>query len=125
MEWDPIEFLAPERSLNPKLDHVRRVVSDLVGAKPNDLVFVRNATEGVNAVLRSMPLHAGDEISPDQWETLQRRLRTRHRIELPVFPGIVAGSWLLRIAMQAYNELEQVARLAEVLQDELPRGRSL
>lgn len=356
MEWDPIEFLAPERSLNPKLDHVRRIVSELVGANPRDLVFVRNATEGVNAVLRSMQLRSGDEIlvtnhgynacvnaaeyvaeqsgaalrvaeipfplqndtmvidaiereindrtrlllidhvtsptgtvfpiaaiierahrenvrvlvdgahgpgmvplnlnelnadyytanhhkwlcgpkvsgllwvapqwqaevrptvishaanrpqvdrsrftsefdwtgtfdpspilalptaieflsslfpagisglmsanhdlaiaardtlidaleidapvpdemigslvtvplpassSPDQWATLQRRLRNDYRIELPVFPGIVSGSWLLRIAMQAYNKLEQVTRLAEVLQDELRRSRDL
>ncbi len=62
LEWDPIEFLAPERSLNSKLDHVRQIVSDLVGADPSDLAFVRNATEGVNAVLRSLPLDAGDEI---------------------------------------------------------------
>ncbi len=62
LESDPIEFLAPERSLNPKLDHVRRVMAELIGADSGDLAFVRNATEGVNAVLRSLPLQAGDEI---------------------------------------------------------------
>ncbi|TWT74412.1 aminotransferase class V-fold PLP-dependent enzyme [Allorhodopirellula solitaria] len=62
LERDPIEFLAPERSLNPKLDRVRQVMADLVGANASDLAFVRNATEGVNAVLQSMPLQAGDEI---------------------------------------------------------------
>ncbi len=52
----------PERELEPKLDHVRTVLSELVGAPATDLAFVRNATEGVNAVLRSMSLREGDEI---------------------------------------------------------------
>lgn len=62
LERDPIRFLAPERELEPKLDHVRAVLSDLVGAPASDLAFVRNATDGVNAVLRSMSLAEGDEI---------------------------------------------------------------
>ena len=62
LERDPIAFLAPERQLEPKLDETRRVLSNLVGAEPRDLVFVRNATDGVNAVLRSFPLRSGDEV---------------------------------------------------------------
>ncbi|MCC9599033.1 aminotransferase class V-fold PLP-dependent enzyme [Stieleria sp. JC731] len=62
LERDPIEFLAPERDLEPKLDHVRAVVSDLVGCEDESLVFVRNATDGVNAVVRSLKLQPGDEI---------------------------------------------------------------
>lgn len=62
LERDPIRFLAVERELEPKLDRVRRVLAALVGAPEADLAFVRSATDGVNAVLRSMPLAAGDEI---------------------------------------------------------------
>jgi isopenicillin-N epimerase len=62
LESDPIRFLAPERELEPKLDGVRKRLADFVGARPSDLAFVRNATDGVNAVLRSMRLHQGDEI---------------------------------------------------------------
>ncbi len=62
LERDPIRFLAPERELEPKLDHVRAVLSELVVAPASDLAFVRNATDGVNAVLRSMSLDEGDEI---------------------------------------------------------------
>ncbi|MCC9657464.1 aminotransferase class V-fold PLP-dependent enzyme [Rhodopirellula halodulae] len=62
LENDPIEFLAPERSLLPKLDRVRQVVGKEVNASPNDIAFVRNATEGVNAVIRSLPLSADDQI---------------------------------------------------------------
>ena len=37
-------------------------VAEFVGATPNDLVFVDNITTGANAVLRSFPFAAGDEI---------------------------------------------------------------
>lgn len=62
LERDPVEYLAPERNLEPKLDEVRARVAELVCAGEQNLVFVRNATDGVNAVLRSMPLVSGDEI---------------------------------------------------------------
>ncbi len=62
LERDPIRFLAPERELEPKLDHVRAVLSELVAAPADDLAFVHNATDGVNAVVRSMSLDEGDEI---------------------------------------------------------------
>lgn len=38
-------------------------VAEFVGASPSDLVFVDNITEGANAVLRSFPFRAGDEIA--------------------------------------------------------------
>lgn len=62
LERDPIEFLAPERQLEPKLDTVRNAIGNLVGADANDIGFVRNTTDAVNAVLRSLPLEQGDEI---------------------------------------------------------------
>jgi isopenicillin-N epimerase len=62
LESDPIEFLAPERSLLPRLDVVRAKVAELVNAPPRDLALVRNATDGVNAVLRSFPFDSGDEV---------------------------------------------------------------
>jgi isopenicillin-N epimerase len=37
-------------------------VAAFLGARGDDLVFVDNATAGVNAVLRSLPLHPGDEL---------------------------------------------------------------
>ncbi len=62
LEREPIRFLAPERDLEPKLDIVRSRVASLVGAEPQDIAFVRNATDGVNAVLRSMSFSAEDEV---------------------------------------------------------------
>lgn len=62
LESDPIEFLGPERSLLPRMDAVRNVISQLVNAPAEDIVMVRNATEGVNAVLQSFDLRPGDEV---------------------------------------------------------------
>lgn len=62
LEADPIEFLAPERGLEAKLDRVRRAMGRLVQADPQDLAWVRNATDGVNAVVRSFPFQPGDEV---------------------------------------------------------------
>jgi len=55
LERDPIRYLAPERELEPKLDVVRARAAALLGAPASDIAFVRNATDGVNAVLRSLP----------------------------------------------------------------------
>lgn len=37
-------------------------IAPFVGSRPEDLVFVPNVTTGLNAVLRSVPLAAGDEV---------------------------------------------------------------
>jgi isopenicillin-N epimerase len=48
----------------PALDAARAVLGAFLGADPAGLVFVRNATEGVNAVIRSLEpdLRPGDEL---------------------------------------------------------------
>jgi isopenicillin-N epimerase len=60
MEVEPVQFLV--RELEPLLDGVRSDLGRLIGASPDDLAFVPNATSGVNAVLRSLRLSAGDEL---------------------------------------------------------------
>lgn len=60
LEREPVAFMV--RELEPLLDKARAVLAKFVGARPADLVFVRNATSGVNAVLRSLRFSAGDEI---------------------------------------------------------------
>ena len=63
LERDPIHYLAPERSLYEKLDAVRERLATFLRCPAQDLAFVRNATDGVNAVLRSFPLGPGDRIA--------------------------------------------------------------
>ncbi len=60
MEADPIEFLG--RALEGLLDEARSALAAFVGAKARDLVFVPNATHGVNTVLRSLRFQAGEEL---------------------------------------------------------------
>ena len=60
MEAEPVQFLW--RRYDERLDLARRRVAEFVGARPRDLVFVTNATSGVNAVVRSLKLRPGDEI---------------------------------------------------------------
>lgn len=62
LEFEPLRYLAPERELEEKLDPVRVKLSGLLGCQTADLAFVRNTTDGVNAVLRSFPFRAGDEL---------------------------------------------------------------
>lgn len=45
-----------------RLEFVREQVAPFVGVQPSDLVFARNATEAVNAVLRSLHFEVGDEL---------------------------------------------------------------
>jgi len=60
MEAEPVRFM--EEELLPALDETARRLARFVGAKPSDLAFVDNATTGMNAVLQSLELAAGDEI---------------------------------------------------------------
>ncbi|MGV3532306.1 MAG: aminotransferase class V-fold PLP-dependent enzyme [Chthoniobacteraceae bacterium] len=60
LERRPIQFLV--RDLEPLLDEARTALARFVGADPHDLVFVANATAGVNTVLRSLQFSAGDEL---------------------------------------------------------------
>jgi isopenicillin-N epimerase len=60
MEAEPVQFLW--RHYEEHLQVARSEVARFVGANPRDLVFVTNATSGVNAVLNSARLGPGDEI---------------------------------------------------------------
>ena len=56
----PVKFLS--RELDGHLAGVRQAIGAFVGADPDDLGLIANATGGVNAVLRSLRFEQGDEI---------------------------------------------------------------
>ncbi|MBD2210322.1 aminotransferase class V-fold PLP-dependent enzyme [Nostoc linckia FACHB-104] len=60
LEQEPINFFG--REWEPLIDNARSKLAEFVGADSEDVVFVNNATTGVNAVLRSLTFTAEDEI---------------------------------------------------------------
>ena len=60
MERNPVEFLG--RRSAALLRAARAQLADFVGARADDLVFVPNATTGVNIIARSLDLQPGDEV---------------------------------------------------------------
>ena len=62
LEANPVAFLAEDRGLAGRLAAARARLAAYVGSRPDGLVFVANATFGVNVVARSLDLSPGDEV---------------------------------------------------------------
>lgn len=60
IERQPTRFFSHEA--RPALRAAREALGAYVGARADDLVFVHNATFGVNVAARSLPLQPGDEV---------------------------------------------------------------
>ena len=90
LERNPVEFLG--RRFDELIAEARTALAACVGARPDDLVFVPNATAGLNAVIRSLPLEPGDEV-----------LTTRHEY------GAVTRTWEFVGANLVYAEPDELA----------------
>lgn len=60
LEQEPVHFFV--REWEGLLNHARSKLAAFVGADAQELVFVPNATTGVNSVLRSLTFKPGDEL---------------------------------------------------------------
>jgi isopenicillin-N epimerase len=60
LEAEPVEFLG--RRLPSLLAEARASVAAYVGTSPDNIVFVPNATHGMNIIARSLDLQPGDEV---------------------------------------------------------------
>jgi len=60
MEAEPVQFLW--RRYEERLQPAREILASFIRARSSDVVFVTNATVGVNSVVRSCPLKRGDEL---------------------------------------------------------------
>ncbi len=61
LEAQPVAFMDPAH-LADRFGEVRRALGAGIGADPDDLVWVTNATAGLNIVARSLDLGPGDEV---------------------------------------------------------------
>jgi isopenicillin-N epimerase len=60
MERQPVQFFV--RDLPDLVDSARERIAEFVDADPEDIALVRNATEGVNAVVGRLSFEPGDEV---------------------------------------------------------------
>jgi isopenicillin-N epimerase len=94
LERQPVEFLG--RRFPALMQEARAALGAFVGAAADDLVYIPNATTGVNIVARSLPLEPGDEVlSTDHeygamdrtWRFVCRKRGTRYirqSVPLPI-----------------------------------------
>jgi isopenicillin-N epimerase len=66
LERGPVQFMDYE--MEAHLDRAREHLGEFLGARGDDLVFVPNATAGLNSVLRSLRFEPDDEILSDDHE---------------------------------------------------------
>ncbi len=62
LEAEPVDFLHTHRTLPARLAAARARLAQFLGAERDELVFVANATTGLNIAARSIPLAPGDEV---------------------------------------------------------------
>ncbi len=96
LERQPLQFF---RDLEGLLDEARSALGEFVGADADDLVFVTNATTGVNTVVRSLELEAGDELltTDHSYNACRNALRWHEgrgiRIVTARIPWPLLGPW--------------------------------
>jgi isopenicillin-N epimerase len=60
LEWEPVDFLGRRRE--KLLEEAKSKLAEYLNTAPENMVFVVNATQGINAVAKSLRLQPGDEI---------------------------------------------------------------
>lgn len=138
MERNPVAFLARESA--GLLAAVRARLGAFLGARPEDLILVPNATTAVNTVARSLELREGDEVlAPDMeygaceaaWEWACARTGARYRrvgIPLPfeaeAFADTVWAAVTPRTRVLFLSHLCSATALVLPLEALLARARS-
>jgi len=119
-ERNPLRYIFDR--MEEGLTAARDALADFTGARREDLVFVGNATEGVNAVLRSLEFGPGDELltTPHAYPGCKIALydiaaRTGARVVEAPAPFPVGGpDEILDAVMGAVNERTRLALIDHV-----------
>ena len=94
LERQPVQFIT--RELLPELKKARQILGDYVNADADNLVYIPNATFGVNIIARSLQLEPGHEVLTSDheygacdnvWDFIGQKKGTVHKkmpIPLPV-----------------------------------------
>ena len=94
----------------------RKILSETLGIEePCPSEFIGSVAA---MPLPEAPADAGPRLPWNEYP-LQDRLRTRHRIEVPIIPWPAAPKRVIRISAQLYNSLPQYEQLADALKREL------
>jgi isopenicillin-N epimerase len=107
LEWQPVQFLGTD--IADYLASARQALGSYLNAHPDDLVYVPNATFGVNVIARSLNLGPDDEV-----------LTTDHEY------GACDNTWLFLSGKKGFRYVRQAISLPattpEVLLEQLWQG---
>ena len=105
------------REAMPAIAEARASMSEFLGADADGVAFVRNATEACNAVIRSHPLSAGDEILvfDQEYQAVTMTMRRQAAavgatvVEIAVPTGTTTGEVLGRVASSITERTRMLA----------------
>jgi isopenicillin-N epimerase len=120
LEREPVEFLA--RRFTDLMRHAREALAAYVGAAADELVYVPNATTGLNIVARSLPLQPGDEVlaSDHEYGALDRTWRFvcarrgARYINQPLPLPVESAEQVVKTLWLAVNERTRVLFLSHI-----------
>jgi isopenicillin-N epimerase len=120
LEHQPVEFLG--RRFTALMREARQALGTFVGASADDLVYVPNATTGLNTVARSLPLNPGDEVlsTDHEYGALERtwrfvcRKRGARYIRQPVPLPIKSAEQVIQAIWSGVNERTRVLFLSHI-----------
>jgi len=121
LEKNPVHFFT--RELERLLDDTRAVLGPFLGANPEDLAFVPNATAGVNTVLSALELEAGAEIiiNDHTYPACRNAVqywaaRRSHQVRVAQFPfPLASGEELSQAILAQVTERTRLVLLDHVM----------
>lgn len=120
IEQQPVRFFRLE--LEELLDNARIKLASFIGANPDNLAFIPNATTGINTVLRSLSFNSDDEIliTNHEYNACRNAVEfvaklTGAKVRVAEIPFPSNNDKIMRISAQLYNMIGEYIYLANVI----------